>query len=298
MLSCKSIPSPTRLRWSAPENLQWLIAANKEGERRTRVVFTLDGAEYNLPLTDPVWEQRLLHLKAGTHPYQAARLADNAEVWLTISLGEPFATVEGGIEHCYKLVAGVVVPSEALNAEQSKVTGSNARGVERKTGKSRRRKTDVSIPAYTSSPDLTAYPDPFADDIPTLVRDMQAFVGNMQAAAVQNQVAAVTEGRTSVTASGIVAGMLPSFVPAQPQADAAPIPSESVLPRVSRPRRKQAAKQDSNPDHNPNDKVNDKANGKWDSKPDQLLWRQQFARTRQTAAGTPIPWSEDEDALL
>jgi hypothetical protein len=56
------------------------------------------------PVTDPVWEQRLQALPTGTYPPEAAGLAPGQAVWLTISLGEPFAQDQ----YCYKLVAAVI----------------------------------------------------------------------------------------------------------------------------------------------------------------------------------------------
>lgn len=83
-----------------PEALSWQIGRTATGKRQIRAVFRLADADYNLPLTDPVWKTRLAVLPEGRHSWKVA----GSEPLLTVSLGEPF----GKERYCYKLVAGVV----------------------------------------------------------------------------------------------------------------------------------------------------------------------------------------------
>ena len=276
-------PVANSLSLIAPQTLQWQITANKDGERRNRVAFTLDGAHYNLALTDPVWEPRLLHLKPGLHERGAAQIDDRAEVWLTVSLSEPFAPNETDAAFCYKLVAGVLV----LTAETGLAQGKSANARASKTATvSRRQKTDKALPAYVSTTDLTAYPDPFADDI---------------------QAVAVTEGRPTVAASAISAEML-SPVPvtnpetALPNAEPVAVAPKDAPTKGNRRSRKRDLTQDSEAsqkaDNRAKDKPNDRANGKWDNPQDKLLWQKQMARKRLATVSVSLLWSEDEDALL
>lgn len=267
----------------APQTLQWQITVNKEGERRNRVAFMLDGTHYNLALTDPVWEPRLLHLKPGLHDRAEARIDDEAEVWLTVSLSEPFAPSEQDEEFCYKLVAGVLVLTAATGLAQGKSTNGKS---SKTTDVSRRQRTNKPLPSYAGTTDLTAYPDPFADDTP---------------------VVAVTEGHITVAASAIPAEMMPRALVTNPEiaipkAEAVAVAPEDAPTKGNRRSRKRDLKQDRDApqktDQKAQDKPNDRANGKWDNPQDKLLWQKQMARNRYTAVTVPLLWSEDEDALL
>jgi hypothetical protein len=57
---------------------------------------------YDLPLTDPVYAERLRRLPEGEHPGAAIGIAAGSTVLLTISLTAPYRGF------CYKLVANVV----------------------------------------------------------------------------------------------------------------------------------------------------------------------------------------------
>jgi len=97
-------PVPASLALVRPADLHWYVSINqKSGKRQVRAIFGLDGAEYNLSLTDPAWEPRFDRLAFGTHPFAAPGPAPDDEVLLTVSLGEPF---EGA---CYKLAAAIVL---------------------------------------------------------------------------------------------------------------------------------------------------------------------------------------------
>ena len=101
-------PAVSSLALVQPENLRWLVEESR-GKRRVTARFTLCGAFYSLRLTDPVYEQKLSGLASGLHSRSAAGIADRATVWLTISLGEPFAAEAGAEKFCYKLAAAVIV---------------------------------------------------------------------------------------------------------------------------------------------------------------------------------------------
>lgn len=84
------------------QNLRWRITSYGE-KRKTRALFRLRGALYDLAITDNTIEQGLRNLEEGIHPIDSAPgFTPNQEVLLTISLGEPF---EG---NCYKLIAAII----------------------------------------------------------------------------------------------------------------------------------------------------------------------------------------------
>lgn len=100
-------PAGASLALVRPQGLQWQVKTGGTGKRQTRAVFRLEGAMYNLALTDPVWEQKLGNLPLGLHPGSVAGFHGDDDVLLTISLGEPFPPSNC----CYKLVAAVIVLS-------------------------------------------------------------------------------------------------------------------------------------------------------------------------------------------
>ena len=84
------------------QDLRWRITSYGD-RRKTRALFSLRGALYDLAITDNTIEQGLRNLEEGIHPIDSAPgFSANQEVLLTISLGEPF---EG---NCYKLVAAII----------------------------------------------------------------------------------------------------------------------------------------------------------------------------------------------
>src|SRR5258708_11833858 len=86
-----------------PTELHWRITTSMAGRRQTRANFVLADAHYDLSVTDPIWEHRLRGLPNGVHERGAAGIGPSEEVFLTVSLGEPF------YGNCYKLVATVIV---------------------------------------------------------------------------------------------------------------------------------------------------------------------------------------------
>ena len=63
----------------------------------------MDGAIYELPLTDPVWKKRLQGFNVGSYSCADVGLSPDETPYLVCSLGKPY--VDG---YCYKLVATVL----------------------------------------------------------------------------------------------------------------------------------------------------------------------------------------------
>jgi hypothetical protein len=97
-------PAEASLALVMPDTLHWNVGTNIfSGRRQTRAFFALGGTSYNLSVTDPIWERRLITLSTGFHPIVSAALSNEDKILLAISLGEPFQGC------CYKLVAAVIV---------------------------------------------------------------------------------------------------------------------------------------------------------------------------------------------
>ena len=95
-------PAVVSLALIHPEGLSWEIRQKSPADkRRTRAIFSLAGARYNLPVTDPVRLKVMASRPPGSYPEECA------ETLLTVSLGESFAR-DG---FCYKLVAAVITPA-------------------------------------------------------------------------------------------------------------------------------------------------------------------------------------------
>jgi hypothetical protein len=90
------IVSPARqsLTLVRPTDLSWYVEP-AGSKKKARARFSLKGQTYQLAITDPDLRGALLQQGAGT------ALTENREVFLTISLGEPYKG------YCYKLVAAV-----------------------------------------------------------------------------------------------------------------------------------------------------------------------------------------------
>jgi hypothetical protein len=68
-------------------------------------LFTTDGpGQYDFHVTDVPIEQALHGLGLGVHARDAVGIDDDSEVYLTISLGEPYNLNDD----CYKLAAAVI----------------------------------------------------------------------------------------------------------------------------------------------------------------------------------------------
>lgn len=101
-------PAASSLALIAPDNLLWRIQPSSRGTRQTKADFHLTRTPYSLSVTDPVWAQRLAHLPNGVYPREAAGIPASDAVLFTVSLSEP----TDWNNHCYKLVAGVIVLPE------------------------------------------------------------------------------------------------------------------------------------------------------------------------------------------
>ncbi len=94
-------PAAESLALIRPETLSWHVRRSPAGGKpKIRAAFVFSGMTYNLPVTDPVYQQRLAGLPDGIHAWEDP----GQEPLLTISLGEPF----GKNLDCYKLVAAVI----------------------------------------------------------------------------------------------------------------------------------------------------------------------------------------------
>lgn len=96
-------PATASLCVIEPAGFRWRIDRTIKGTKQTRACFTLSGVPYDLSVTDPIWENRLHDLSYGVHERADTGIDARDEVFLTVSLGEPF---RGG---CYKLVAAVIL---------------------------------------------------------------------------------------------------------------------------------------------------------------------------------------------
>lgn len=95
-----------------PQEIQWRFEARKGQRLRPHAYFNLDGREYNLSVTDPVWERRVRQgVKKATgkrpaidcaYPVESDGYPTDSKRYFCISLGEPHK------RHHYKLVAGVI----------------------------------------------------------------------------------------------------------------------------------------------------------------------------------------------
>ncbi|WP_066379347.1 dual OB domain-containing protein [Anabaena sp. CA = ATCC 33047] len=97
-----------------PEIIQWVVKTNYDNEKKFRCHFYLGVNRYDLPITDPIWIEKISFLKEGT--YSCEEVIEKAELYnfepdkfiLTISLSEPFPPSGQEKLFCYKLVAAVI----------------------------------------------------------------------------------------------------------------------------------------------------------------------------------------------
>lgn len=106
-------PAKNSLILVQPTNLEWIIE-EKYNNKKFRVFFTYNNCDYNLAVTDPFIEKRLISLAVGTYYNQDLGFQDNDDILFTISLGEPF----GEPLHCYKLVAAVINLNNILKGHE------------------------------------------------------------------------------------------------------------------------------------------------------------------------------------
>jgi hypothetical protein len=102
--SFRRAPAEESLAIVEPSAIVWRRSFDERAMRlKDRAVFDLAGVCYDLPLTDPVYLERLKPLREGEHENEEVGIPRQARVLLTISLSEPYEGL------CYKLAAAVVV---------------------------------------------------------------------------------------------------------------------------------------------------------------------------------------------
>ena len=95
--------SPESLTLISPSDFKFEVKLNQyRGNLQKRLIFSLGGAEYNLVLTDPRFENFLEKQGLGVFTPIQLGFSSNQKVYLTISLGEQFRSYH------YKLVASVI----------------------------------------------------------------------------------------------------------------------------------------------------------------------------------------------
>jgi hypothetical protein len=87
----------------APDELKLELIHKPNGRHQVRGRFVLQHCEFNLSMTDPVWEKRI-HNEGNLCLRQSER-----KFLVTVSLGEPFN------DYCYKVIAAVIFLPAALN---------------------------------------------------------------------------------------------------------------------------------------------------------------------------------------
>lgn len=97
-----------------PESIQWQVKKNLYNEKKFRCFFFLCDTFYDLPITDPLWIDKLNSLQEGIYSCEAVieqlKLlnCEPDKFRLTISLSEPFIPSGQEKKICYKLVAAVI----------------------------------------------------------------------------------------------------------------------------------------------------------------------------------------------
>jgi Dual OB-containing domain len=97
-------PIEASLTLAQPDQLQWRIEEPPWGGRQEKALFSANGrGQYDFHVTDFPIEEALHRLGFGVHPRAAVGIDDRAELYLTISLGDPYNLNND----CYKLAAAV-----------------------------------------------------------------------------------------------------------------------------------------------------------------------------------------------
>ncbi len=150
-------PLDASLALVQPENLRIVVKEGKKpGDRRLRVNFDLAGTAYNLALTDVHWEEVLKEKPFGDYSTADLDYDPEALFLLTISLSEPFQATTG-VNHCYKLVAGIFEAPHAwaATAQQTEPLAPPEPPpvIEATKGRAAKRKTQVLEPEPTPEPE-------------------------------------------------------------------------------------------------------------------------------------------------
>lgn len=105
--SLQEKPAESSLALIIPDRVEWEVTKAITGKRQTRCYFKLRNTNYNLVVTDPVWENKFSRLQLGSYGSESIGCSQDEIFLLTVSLGEPFTD-----NYCYKLVACVKPLSE------------------------------------------------------------------------------------------------------------------------------------------------------------------------------------------
>ena len=113
MLEVKERPPSESLLLVQPAQVNWLAELDYHGKRRMLGIFSISGQRYCLPLTDPMYAERLSELRLGKRVSAASIEGSSTEITLVLSLSDLFK-LKG--KH-YKLIAGVLaLPHSAISA--------------------------------------------------------------------------------------------------------------------------------------------------------------------------------------
>jgi len=85
-----------------PTDISFHVTKSFRGNRQARADFNLDGINYDLAITDVVWEERLKILGLGRLSRETIGIASDDILLFTISLAGP---LDG---KCFKLIAGII----------------------------------------------------------------------------------------------------------------------------------------------------------------------------------------------
>ncbi|MGK7925738.1 MAG: hypothetical protein AB4290_10910 [Spirulina sp.] len=106
-------PAAASLCLIKPKEIIWKIDTLPR-KRKFRAIFSLNGVEYDLSITDPQWKSWLERLDDGEYSCQQAIAQLNLKNFnpekflLTIGLSEPFQPSDDEPLYCFKLVAAVM----------------------------------------------------------------------------------------------------------------------------------------------------------------------------------------------
>jgi hypothetical protein len=101
----RATPIDASLTMVKPDSLEWHIEKPPWGGRQEKARFIGDGfGHYEFHVTDIPVEEALHLLGFGLHAREAVGIGADADVYLTISLSEPFDRND----NCYKLAAAVI----------------------------------------------------------------------------------------------------------------------------------------------------------------------------------------------
>lgn len=106
----KRQPIDSSLELIQPNHPQVYLKNRNDRKDQVRVIFEIDDVEYDLPITDPEWIDRIRSEKTGIEELKyepiSIYLDENTDPALTVSLGTPYNG------RCYKLVAAIIpIPS-------------------------------------------------------------------------------------------------------------------------------------------------------------------------------------------